>query len=53
LKAASAGTRLYGQVSRHLSPEGHELIERAVEPLVLARLGAAAPLRPTPAASAR
>jgi hypothetical protein len=53
LQAAGAGTRLYGQVSRHLSPEGHELIERAVEPLVLAQLGAATPLRPTPAASAR
>jgi hypothetical protein len=45
LQAARAGTRLYGVVSRHLSPEGHDVLERGIESLVLSRL-AGSPGRP-------
>jgi len=38
--AASSGNRLYGTVDPHLSPEGHELLARLVEPVVAARLSA-------------
>jgi len=34
--SARAGTRLYGSVDRHLSPAGHDVLERLVEPLVAA-----------------
>ena len=39
-EAQQAGGRLYGRVDRHLSPAGHELLARLVEPLVVERLGA-------------
>ena len=45
-EAQQGGSRLYGQVDRHLSPAGHELLARLVEPLVVDRL--AAPNRPAP-----
>jgi len=37
-QAARAGARLYGKVDRHPSPAGHDLLERVLEPLVVARL---------------
>ena len=37
-RAEQAGARLYGAVSRHLSPAGHALLEQVLEPLVVARL---------------
>ena len=39
-EAQQAGSRLYGRVDRHLSPAGHDLLARLVEPLVVKRLGA-------------
>ena len=39
-QAQQAGRRLYGRVDRHLSPAGHELLARLVEPLVVERLAA-------------
>jgi len=35
-----SGIRLYGPVDAHLSPAGHELLERLIEPAVTARLSA-------------
>ena len=40
-QAARTGSRLYGRVDRHPSPAGHDLLERVLEPLVVARLGTA------------
>jgi hypothetical protein len=37
-QAERSGVRLYGTVDPHLSPAGHELLERLVEPIVAARL---------------
>jgi GDSL-like Lipase/Acylhydrolase family len=37
-RADRDGTRLYGTVDPHLSPDGHEVLERLLEPLVAARL---------------
>ena len=37
-QAEASGSRLYGSVDLHLSPEGHDLLERLVEPEVVARL---------------
>jgi len=37
-RAEASGSRLYGSVDLHLSPEGHDLLERLVEPGVVARL---------------
>jgi len=37
-RAERSGARLYGTVDPHLSPAGHELLERLVEPTVAARL---------------
>ncbi len=37
-QAEASGSRLYGSVDLHLSPEGHDLLERLVEPGVVARL---------------
>lgn len=51
--AARAGTRLYGAVSRHLSPEGHDLLERALEPLVVERLTAGTRRAGSPGTAAR
>ena len=36
--AERSGSRLYGTVDPHLSPEGHQLLERLLEPAVAARL---------------
>ena len=52
-QAARTGSRLYGKVDRHPSPAGHELLERVLEPLVIARLGAAARHAASPAPAAR
>ena len=52
-QAARTGSRLYGKVDRHPSPAGHDLLERVLEPLVIARLGAAARHAASPAAAAR
>lgn len=49
-RAERSGSRLYGTVDPHLSPEGHELLERLVEPVVEA--GLAHP-HPTPRGHAR
>jgi hypothetical protein len=46
-RAEASGSRLYGSVDLHLSPEGHDLLERLVEPEVVARLS-----RPTRGARA-
>ena len=37
-RAQASGTRLYGSVDSHLSPEGHELLESLLEPVVIARV---------------
>ena len=37
-RAERSGVRLYGTVDPHLSPEGHDVLEREVEPAVAARL---------------
>jgi hypothetical protein len=37
-RAERSGSRLYGTVDPHLSPEGHELLEHLVEPAVAAKL---------------
>ena len=37
-RATRNDSRLYGTVDPHLTPEGHELLERLVEPAVTARL---------------
>jgi lysophospholipase L1-like esterase len=37
-RAQRDGSRLYGTVDRHLSPEGHDTLARLVEPAVAARL---------------
>jgi hypothetical protein len=37
-QAERNGSRLYGTVDPHLSPEGHDLLERLVEPVVAAKL---------------
>jgi hypothetical protein len=37
--AHRAGRRLYGRVDRHLSPAGHELLARVLEPIVAEYLG--------------
>ena len=39
-RAARNGSRLYGTVDSHLSPQGHELLEQLIEPIVTARLPA-------------
>jgi hypothetical protein len=52
-QAARTGSRLYGRVDRHPSPAGHDLLERVLEPLVMARLGTAARHPATPGAMAR
>jgi hypothetical protein len=44
-RADRAGSRLYGTVDPHLSPAGHELLERLLEPAVVARLARAAERR--------
>jgi hypothetical protein len=41
-RAAREGARLYGTVDPHLSPEGHDVLERLLEPAVTARLSHAA-----------
>jgi hypothetical protein len=43
-RAERSGTRLYGTVDSHLSPEGHELLEQLIDPMVTARLSAPARL---------
>ena len=40
------GTRLYGEVDSHLSPDGHDLLEHVIEPMVTARLPAPGPRAP-------
>ena len=37
-RGAKAGGRLYGSVDRHLSPEGHDVLERLLEPVVAAAI---------------
>jgi hypothetical protein len=37
-RAERSGSHLYGSVDPHLSPEGHDVLERLVEPVVQARL---------------
>ena len=37
-REANTGAHLYGRVDRHLSPEGHDVLERLVEPAVAASL---------------
>jgi len=37
-RAEASGSRLYGSVDLHLSPEGHDLLERLVDPGVVAGL---------------
>jgi len=37
-RGENAGARLYGRVDRHLSPQGHDVLERLVEPAVAAAL---------------
>ena len=49
-QAVRSGTRLYGSVDPHLSPEGHELLERLIEPTVSARLSTPARRAPPGAA---
>ena len=39
--------RLYGSVDLHLSPEGHDLLELLLEPIIAARLSR--PVQPVPA----
>ena len=41
-RAERSGTRLYGAVDSHLSPQGHEVLEQLIEPIVMARLSAPA-----------
>ena len=43
--AARGGAQLFGNVDRHLSPTGHEVIERALRPAVEAALSSAAARR--------
>ena len=38
LQLQRSGGRLYGTVDPHLTPQGHDVLERLVEPLVVARL---------------
>ena len=38
-RGANSGARLYGTVDRHLSREGHDVLERLVEPGLAASLG--------------
>ena len=40
-RAEREGSRLYGTVDPHLSPQGHELLERLLEPAVAGRLSRA------------
>lgn len=51
-RAQRAGQRLYGKVDRHFGPAGHALLERLIEPLVVAHLPAPRLLSP-PGVSAR
>src|SRR2546426_8262390 len=37
-RAQSTGTKLYGQVDNHLSPAGHDVLERNLEAAVAATL---------------
>jgi len=39
-RAERSGSRLYGTVDSHLSPQGHKLLEQLIEPVVTARLSA-------------
>jgi len=41
LQLQRSGGRLYGTVDPHLTPQGHDVLERLVEPLVVARLAPA------------
>ncbi len=50
-EAHRAGAELYGRVDPHFSPEGHQLLDRLLEPVVVGYL--AAPSRPTPTTVAR
>lgn len=45
-RAAERSSRLYGTVDPHLSPEGHQLLERLLEPVVAARLQHPGPRTP-------
>jgi len=49
-RAERSGIRLYGAVDSHLSPQGHDLLERLIEPAVTARVSAPARLAPLVAA---
>jgi hypothetical protein len=49
-QAERSGRRLYGTVDPHLSPAGHDLLERLVEPVVAAKLSH--PPRRTPLVAA-
>ena len=46
-RAEASGSRLYGSVDLHLSPEGHDLLELLLEPIIAARLSR--PVQPVPA----
>jgi len=46
-RAEASGGRLYGSVDLHLSPEGHDLLELLLEPIIAARLSR--PVQPVPA----
>ncbi len=50
-RAERSGSRLYGTVDPHLSPDGHELLEHLVEPSLVARL--ARPARRAPLVAVR
>ena len=45
-RAERAGTHLYGDVDLHLSPAGNDLLERLLEPVVVAHLAAPRRLAP-------
>jgi lysophospholipase L1-like esterase len=47
-RAVRGGARLYGKVDTHLNPAGHELLERWLEPLVVAHLTASRRGTPQP-----
>ena len=49
-RAERSGTRLYGTVDSHLSPAGHDLLERLIEPAVTERVSAPARRAPLVAA---
>lgn len=50
-RAERSGSRLYGTVDPHLSPDGHELLEHLVEPALVAHL--ARPARRAPLVAVR